>query len=152
MITTELAATVLAAGTLLPLPTAVVQQPHWSDRTRTIIGFAVSLIVGAVVYVNSYGLDLSSPSKIVAVLSGVVVAAGAAYRNVWKPSGLAGLIESKTSPSAIPPDPEDMDDPGEDTAPDPDEINDGLPEEDVPIGVPEPEDFDDGVLLARRGR
>lgn len=135
---TEVTATVVGVGTLLPLLTAVVQQPQWSDKVRTIIGVLVSLIAGAIVYVQSYGLDLSSPSRIIAVAGGIIVAAGAAYRALWKPSGLSSLIESKTSPSAVPADPDDVDDPGEADPPDPDEMHDGLPEEDLAVDLPEP--------------
>ena len=74
---------------------------------------------------------------------GIIVSAGAAYGNLWKPSGLAGLIESKTSPTAVPADPEDVDDPGEADPPEPDELHDGLPEEEIAVDLPEPEAFED---------
>ena len=98
---TELIAVILSVGALLPLLTAVLQQPSWSDKTRTVAGIGVSALAGLVSYVSVNGLDFSTPSAIVASVVGVIIAAAASYRTIWKPSGVAPIIEAKTSKNAV---------------------------------------------------
>lgn len=99
----ELIASVLAIGSLLPLLISAVNQPHWSSRTRTIMSVGVSILAGIVAYVSENGLDFSTPSNIVATLVGTILATSVAYRNIWKPTGVAQAIEygtSRTHPTA----------------------------------------------------
>lgn len=93
----QVVAIILAVGSVLPLLTAVVEQPHWSPRTRTIIGVALSIVAGLATYVAQFGLNLDSPAAIVATVAGVVLAAAAAYKGIWKSSGVAPRIEYATS-------------------------------------------------------
>jgi hypothetical protein len=95
-------ALILAIGTLLPLVTAIVQQKHWSSRTRTIIGVGMSILAGLVAWVSTHGLEVSDLPGILATVLGVTIAALAAYEGVWKPSGLANVIEVATSPAPVP--------------------------------------------------
>lgn len=97
MIEADLVAIILAVGGLLPLLTAVAQQPQWSARTRTFIGVIVATIAGVVTYVTQFGLDLSKPSAIVTTIVGIILASVAAYQSIWKPSGISSKIENATS-------------------------------------------------------
>ena len=97
----ELIAIILAVGSLLPLLTSVIQQPRWSDKTRTAMAVGVSVLAGLVTYVTQFGLNVDSPSAIVIVVVGVVLAASTAYKTIWKPAGVAPAIEAKTSARAI---------------------------------------------------
>ena len=97
MIQTEIVAIIMAVGGLIPLLTSVVQQPHWSARTRTIIGALVASLAGVVTYVTQFGLEITSTSTAVTVVVGVVLASVTAYQSIWKPSGVARTIEDATS-------------------------------------------------------
>lgn len=97
MVTTEFVAIVLAVGGLLPILTAVVNQPHWSTRARTIMSVLVSVLAGLVAYVAEFGFVVDSPSSIVATVVGVVLAAATAYKTLWQPTGVAPAIEAATS-------------------------------------------------------
>ena len=112
---TETVAIILAVGTLLPLLTSIIQQPKWSDRTRTLVGVGVSVLAGLVTYVSQYGLDVSSVSKIVSVVVGVILAAATSYKSIWKTSGVAQRLEVATTRGE--PDGDDYDEP---VAPQPD--------------------------------
>lgn len=82
-------------GILLPLATAVVQQPKWSKRTRTIVGVAASIVVGfATVAANG---DLTAGLTAPATVAAVVAAAQLAYTKLWQPAQIAPLIEDATS-------------------------------------------------------
>lgn len=95
----ELIASILVIGSLLPLLISIVNQPQWSSRTRTIMSVGVSILAGVVAYVSENGLDFSTPSNIVATIVGTVLATSVAYRNIWKPTGVAHAIEFGTSPT-----------------------------------------------------
>lgn len=100
MNTPELIATVVAVGGLVPPLIAVIQRPTWSTRTRTLVAGGLSVVVGAGVYLSAEGLDVSSPSKIVAVILGVWLASSAAYQGIWTKLGAAQAIEQATTPAA----------------------------------------------------
>lgn len=97
MITTEIVAIILAIGTLLPLLTSIVNQPRWSAKARTAMSVAVSTLAGLVAYVTQFGFELTSVSTIVTFVVGVILASATAYRNLWKPTGVAPAIEASTS-------------------------------------------------------
>ena len=58
---------------------------------------AVSTLAGLVAYVTQFGLELTSVSTIVTFVVGVILASATAYRNLWKPTGVAPAIEASTS-------------------------------------------------------
>lgn len=91
---------VLAVGPLLPLLVAVVQQPNWSPRVRSIASVVISILAGTVTYVADAGLDFSNPPAIVAVIVGTILASNVAYKTIWQPTGVAPAIEYATSPTA----------------------------------------------------
>jgi hypothetical protein len=95
------ATTVLGVGALLPLLTSIVQQPGWSDKTRTWVGVAISVVAGFLTYVSQYGLDFSTPAQLATVIIGVALTSAASYRAIWKTSGIAEAVEVATSPNRI---------------------------------------------------
>lgn len=86
----------LMLGVLMPILTSVVQQPKWSDRTRTIVGWTMS-VVGGVVTCLANG-SFQEGQTLVATIAVVLVAAQSTYVG-WKKTGLTGTIEKATSPS-----------------------------------------------------
>ena len=78
----------------------VIQQPRWSDRTRSLVTLGYSLLVGLVtVWVNG-GLrgDAGSVSKsLTTSILLVLVSAISTYKGLAKPSGVAPAIEVATS-------------------------------------------------------
>jgi len=75
---------------------AVIQQPGWTNKTRTIVAFAACLVAGAgTAYFEG---DLTSKRFATAALT-VLVMALTTYRSFWKTVGVAGWVESSTSPA-----------------------------------------------------
>lgn len=95
----QIVALILGIGTLLPLLTAVVQQKHWSSRTRSIIGVVMSVLAGLVAWVSTHGLNVSDLPGLIATVVGIALASIAAYNGIWKPTGVANAIEVATSPT-----------------------------------------------------
>lgn len=79
-----------------PLATAVVQQPTWSSRARSVVGAIASLIIGFLTVAASG--DLGDATTLLTTLGVVLTAAEAAYQKVWQPTGVTQLIEFATSP------------------------------------------------------
>ena len=91
---TNLAQWSALVGFLLPLLIAIVQQSHWSRRTRTVVG-AIAVTVAALVTAateNKLNWDTWATSLI-----WIAVTAYTSYRNVWIPLGAAPAIEEKTT-------------------------------------------------------
>lgn len=91
----------LLVGALLPLLTAVVQQPRWSRRQRSLAAAGLSLAAGVVVVLLGGGFahGLEDPLFTIAA---VMAAAEATYEKVWQPKGVAAAIERVTSPAPSP--------------------------------------------------
>jgi hypothetical protein len=140
---TQLLTNSLSVGALLPLVTAVVQQPHWSDRLRTLVGLLVSLLAGGVTYFSTNGFHLSDPTRIISAVLGTTLAAGASYKTIWKTSGVTDKIEQSTSPQSDPQDPDEVD---EADAPDPTEEDDMGP---MPLDLIDLETGDHDAVPAR---
>lgn len=96
---TELVASILAVGALIPLLISIVNQPRWSTQTRTVMSVGVAALAGLVTFVADNGLDFSSPSRLITTVVGVILAATTSYSTIWKPSGVAPSIEHATSKS-----------------------------------------------------
>jgi hypothetical protein len=93
---TDTASWALILGVLTPLVVAVVQQPRWGTRYRAVVAAVAAVIVGVVtVLANGTWQDASGTLGIIAL---VLVASNTAYKTLWKPTGVAPLIEAKTSP------------------------------------------------------
>lgn len=88
-------------GTLAPLFIAIVQQPRWTGSTRVVVSIIASAILGF--GTAAAAGDLSSPKEIGTAALAVLLATMTTYRNIWKPSGIASAIETKTSatPKAV---------------------------------------------------
>jgi L-asparagine transporter-like permease len=83
----------LLVGFFLPLAISVIQQAHWSDAARAIVAFIVCLIAGAgTAYFNG---DLNAKDWVSAALI-ILVTAVATYKNFWKPTNVAPVIELAT--------------------------------------------------------
>lgn len=91
---TDLAMWTLLVGTLLPPVIAVVQQPQWSSRVRSLVSVATCLVAGG--GTAWLGGALSGTSLVTTVLT-VLVTALATYTGFWKPSGIAAAVEGVTS-------------------------------------------------------
>ncbi|MFB6505603.1 hypothetical protein ACFC07_22070 [Streptomyces sp. NPDC056099] len=91
-------ATGSAVGALLPLVTAVVQQPRWSAHVKKAVAVASALIAGVVTVVSVGGLDqFTHGVPTLATFVGLLAASQSAYDLIWKPTGVAPVIESATS-------------------------------------------------------
>ena len=97
MDTTELIALAAAVGALVPPATAIVEQSHFSNRTRTVIGVGLSMLAGFGTYAGVEG-SFSSPVKVATFVLLVVGSSLVTYRNIYKPSGITAAIERKINP------------------------------------------------------
>lgn len=90
----------LILGVVTPWLTAIVQQPRWSNGLRAVVGAVISVLVGIGTCLANG--DIHSGQTVLATIAVVLVAAQATYSQLWKPTGVAGAIESATSPSPKP--------------------------------------------------
>lgn len=96
----NLAMWTLILGFISPPVLAFIQQPGWSDKTRSLVAFIFSALValGTLVFDEQLGfkaaLDLDN---YVTALLLVFVTTISTYRNFWKPNGVAPAIEYSTS-------------------------------------------------------
>jgi len=82
-------------GALMPALIAVVNQPHWPPWARAVMTVLSCIVAGgitAAVEGRFTGVGLVESVGV------VLVAALAAYRWWWKPSGIADTIETRTTP------------------------------------------------------
>lgn len=87
----------LVLGVVMPILTAIVQQPRWSDRTRTIVGWAMSIVAAIITCLANGSFHFDQGQTVLATIAVVLVAAQATYVG-WKKTGLTGKIEAVTSP------------------------------------------------------
>lgn len=83
----------LAVGFFSPLVIAVIQQTRWSPRRQAIVAFAFYVVVAAV---TAWLQGIFTAFGIVTAFLVIFVTAATAYRNLWKPTGIAPAIESAT--------------------------------------------------------
>lgn len=81
-------------GFIMPNVLAVIQQPGWSSRTRSLLAFVAAL--GAAAGTIYFRGEFNTEDILTSVLA-IVVTAQATYQGLWKPSGVAPAIEQKTS-------------------------------------------------------
>lgn len=72
----------------------IIQQPKWSAKTRSLVTFLYSLLIGALTAWASGDFD---PANVAASVLSVFTIAIAAYKGFAQPSGIAGSIENATS-------------------------------------------------------
>jgi L-lactate permease len=87
----------LLIGAVLPPFIAVLQQPSWSRPLRTVVTVVVCVLVG---FVGSYIRGDWTGRAITTAVLLTLVAALTTYRNLWKPTRVAGSIEMATSPGS----------------------------------------------------
>lgn len=85
----------LILGVVLPLLTAVVQQPNWSQGVRRLVA-VVAAMAGGVLTALANG-QVGSGQTVIQTVTAVLVAAQASYDLIWKPTGAARAIESATT-------------------------------------------------------
>lgn len=90
-----------ALGYVLPLAIAVVNRPTWSAPVK---GLLAVLVAAADGIGSAYFAGQFTGKTTVACVLVAAAAIGVAYRTLWQPSGIAGVIERATShhPSAPP--------------------------------------------------
>ncbi|GHG80136.1 hypothetical protein [Streptomyces griseocarneus] len=86
-------------GALLPLLTAIVQRPAWSAEVKKVVAVVLALVAGVVTVAASGGwAQFQHGTLTFATLTAVLAASQATYDLLWKPSKVAPVIESVTSP------------------------------------------------------
>ncbi|MCX4677596.1 hypothetical protein OG413_20200 [Streptomyces sp. NBC_01433] len=86
-------------GAVLPLLTAIVQRPAWSVEVKKVVAVIVSLVAGVATVAVSGGWEQFQHGTLTfATVGAVLVGSQATYDLVWKPSKVAPVIESVTSP------------------------------------------------------
>lgn len=81
-------------GFVMPVAVAVVMQSGWSDRVRSLVGFACCLIAGAGTAWFAGNFDGRDIVSCVLVTFTIAIAT---YYGFWRPTGIAPRIESATS-------------------------------------------------------
>ncbi|MET8696813.1 hypothetical protein ABZV65_30235 [Streptomyces bauhiniae] len=85
-------------GLLLPLLTAVVQQPGWPARVKKWVAVAAAGVAGVVTVAAEGGwAQFHYAHLTVVTLAGVLAASQASYVLLWKPIKLAPWIEALTA-------------------------------------------------------
>ena len=87
----------LIVGVVLPLLTAVVQQPSLPRAARVALAVAVSIVAGTGTVAAAGHFDTANW---VTTVAAVLVAAQASYESIWQPTGITGRIETATSRTA----------------------------------------------------
>ncbi len=90
----------LIVGTVLP-PLVAVFQRSASPPVRVAVMLLSSLVAGIVTVdlADNQRLDISmdfDDANLWATVAAVATAASTFYRNVWRPTGIAGKVEAKT--------------------------------------------------------
>ncbi|MFG2865440.1 hypothetical protein [Streptomyces sioyaensis] len=86
-------------GALLPLLTAIVQRPAWSTEVKKVVAVVLALAAGVFTVAASGGWEQFQHGALTfATLATVLAASQSTYDLIWKPSKVAPVIESVTSP------------------------------------------------------
>ncbi|MFD3514924.1 hypothetical protein [Streptomyces sp. NPDC058657] len=86
-------------GALLPLLTAIVQRPSWSAEVKKGVAVILALVAGVVTVAASGGWGQFQHGALTfATLTAVLAASQTTYDLFWKPSKIAPLVESATTP------------------------------------------------------
>ncbi|MFL6071792.1 MAG: hypothetical protein ACJ73S_00055 [Mycobacteriales bacterium] len=94
---TNAAGWTLIVSALAPLLVAVVQRPNLSKRVRSLIMLAAAVVDGLLTTALSGEFHGKTPIAMIAL---AVVAIESAYNGLWKPTGVAPIIELRTSPAS----------------------------------------------------
>ena len=88
----------LLVGFLLPLVTAVVQQPKWSSAVRASVGALMAIVFGLAT--SYFDGSLGDASNTIGAVLVVGLASLTFYKQFWTPTKIAPNIEAATSPGA----------------------------------------------------
>lgn len=86
----------LLVGVAIPPLVAVIEQPKWPNWFRAVVGVLASAVAGFITTYLTLESALWEQGMIHAMLL-VGVASWASYRNFWKPTTVAPVIETKTA-------------------------------------------------------
>lgn len=85
-------------GAVLPLLTAVVQRPAWSEKNKRIVAVVAALVAGVATVAADGGWSQFQHGRLTAVtVLSVLAASQTSYDLFWKPSKLAPWIEALTT-------------------------------------------------------
>ncbi|MEU5748250.1 hypothetical protein ABZ804_22260 [Streptomyces sp. NPDC047726] len=85
-------------GAVLPLLTAVVQRPAWSEKYKKVVAVLAALFAGVVAVAADGGWSQFQHGQLTtATILGVLVASQTSYDLVWKPSKVAPWLEAVTT-------------------------------------------------------
>lgn len=93
---TDLEMWALLVGVAIPPLVAIIQQPRWPNWFRAVVSVAASVVAGFITTYLTLESALWEQGMIHAMLL-VGVASWASYRNFWKPTTVAPVIEAKTT-------------------------------------------------------
>jgi hypothetical protein len=97
--TLEAVTTGSAVGALLPLLTAIVQQPQWPARGKKIVATLVAILGGLVTVASVGGLEqFQHGVPTLGTMAAVLAVSQSTYDLIWKPSRIAPAIEAATNP------------------------------------------------------
>jgi hypothetical protein len=97
----------LAVGFFSPLVIAVIQQTRWSPRRQAVVAFLFYVVVAAV---TAWLQGIFTAFGIVTAFLVIFVTAATAYRNLWKPTGIAPAIQNATPIAGTAPQTDTVDD------------------------------------------
>jgi hypothetical protein len=106
VVTLDLVETSALIGAVLPVAAAVVKQDHLSRRTNAVLAVAVAFAVALGIVVVRNELDVGT---LAASFTAAFTTAVAFYHGLWKPTGIASTVQTRTSlrrkPTPPPPPP-----------------------------------------------
>lgn len=86
------------AGVFTPILTAFAQRPTWSGPTRTLVGLGISVAIAILTCLADGTFDHTK--TLLATVAAVTLVSMTTYKGLWKPSGIAGKVETATTPGA----------------------------------------------------
>ena len=99
-VTTNPAGVGAAIGAVTPVLVSVLSRPEWTKRQRTILTLGVAIVLGTAATLSNAKLE--GPADYLMVLLALYTACETFYQKFYKLTGLAGVIESATSPKGAP--------------------------------------------------
>lgn len=95
----------LVLGFLMPLIVAMVNQSHWPTRFKAIVGLAVCVAAAAVQMGLKGQLDASNLLSASLALAALSITF---FKGFWRPTGIAGALESATNLTPTPDAPDEI--------------------------------------------
>lgn len=84
----------LILGVVLPLLTAVVQQPRWTNGQRKVVAALIAILAGVLTALANGALD--EGQTVLSTIAAILVSSQTTYQHLWK-NGPATSIEYATS-------------------------------------------------------